>query len=500
MKIKETEHRIIKHFAKEAFISIAIFIVAVIAIGLIYGKKYTDKIDLFLDESAVAEDFDLSFDESGIVNVIDTDFEEGNLIVELEGLSHGTVVMDIVSKSTGEIMSSCGYRVDYLGVIHNMNNGNYSKWQAACAAVTLLVAVIAFFLWEAYVKAHRKLMYSYLCIFFAGFAVWVTAMSALMLSTVLSSDSVFHFYAVIKGSGIRFMFITLPFCLIFAVCLICSNISLIRHEGFGIVNVLGIGLSVALIIGEALAIIVYAMPFAGSMTTYKIIESFLSVYTTVFVILECFLIGSILCGITAAVHMPRGAVDYIIILGCAVRPDGTLYPLIKGRVDKALELRSRIIASGHKAPFMIPSGGKGPDEGLSEGEAMANYMREQGVPDNEILTENKSTDTDENLKFSYAIISKHLSLEDVTSADTKAFNNVKVAFATTNYHVFRSGYLSRKLGLLPEGIGSKTKLYFWPNASVRELIGMLVYMKITLLLLFAPIALYFVALNIFLPL
>ncbi len=500
MNVKENERQIIKDFARKAFIAIAVFIATVIAIGLIYGKNYTDKINLYLDGPAVAEDFEVEFDESGIINLIDTEYEDGNLIVDLESSSHGTVVMNITQKSTGEVMASCGYRVDRLSVIHNLNNGNYAKWRAACTAVTLLMAVIAIFLWKAYVTAHRKLMYSYLCIFFAGFAVWVTALSVLMLMTVLSSDSVFFFYSVIRGSGIRFMFITLPFCLIFVICLIISNISLIRHEGFGIVNVLGIGLSIALILGEVLAIVIYALPFSGSMTTYQIIESFFSIYTTIFVLLECFLIGSIICGITAAVHMPRGAVDYIIILGCAVRPDGTLYPLIKGRVDKALALRSRIIASGHKAPFMIPSGGKGPDEGLSEGEAMANYMREQGVPDNEVLTENKSSDTDENLKFSYDIISKHLSAEEAASADTKAFNNVKVAFATTNYHVFRSGYLSRQLGLLPEGIGSKTKLYFWPNASVRELIGMLVYMKLTLLLLFVPLALYFVALNIFLPL
>ena len=49
----------------------------------------------------------------------------------------------------------------------------------------------------------------------------------------------------------------------------------------------------------------------------------------------------------------------------------------------------------------------------------------------------------------------------------------KAAFATTNYHVFRTGMLAEQNGLKAEGIGSKTKVYFWVNAFVREFIGLL---------------------------
>ena len=51
--------------------------------------------------------------------------------------------------------------------------------------------------------------------------------------------------------------------------------------------------------------------------------------------------------------------------------------------------------------------------------------------------------------------------------------NAAILFSTTNYHVFRSGMFSAKAGMKAGGIGAKTKWYFWPNASVREFIGLL---------------------------
>ncbi len=51
--------------------------------------------------------------------------------------------------------------------------------------------------------------------------------------------------------------------------------------------------------------------------------------------------------------------------------------------------------------------------------------------------------------------------------------NANILFSTTKYHVFRSAILSAKAGLRADGIGAKTKWYFWPNAQMREFIGLL---------------------------
>lgn len=52
-------------------------------------------------------------------------------------------------------------------------------------------------------------------------------------------------------------------------------------------------------------------------------------------------------------------------------------------------------------------------------------------------------------------------------------SDAKVAYATTNYHVFRSGVWAGLAGLHAEGIGSRTKWWFWPNAFMRECLGLL---------------------------
>ena len=52
---------------------------------------------------------------------------------------------------------------------------------------------------------------------------------------------------------------------------------------------------------------------------------------------ECVLFGTIIMGIISAKRVPKYDKDYIVILGCQIRKDGTLTNLLKGRVDRAIE-------------------------------------------------------------------------------------------------------------------------------------------------------------------
>ena len=49
----------------------------------------------------------------------------------------------------------------------------------------------------------------------------------------------------------------------------------------------------------------------------------------------------------------------------------------------------------------------------------------------------------------------------------------KTAFSTSSYHVCRGGILAEEMGWNIDGMGSRTKWYFWPNAFLREFIGLL---------------------------
>ena len=178
---------------------------------------------------------------------------------------------------------------------------------------------------------------------------------------------------------------------------------------------------------------------------------------------ECMFLSTVACTYLATKYTPAFDRDYIIILGCGIRKDGGLTPLLKGRVDSAVAFEKKQFEKTGKHAIFVPSGGQGDDEVISESEAMKNYLLNIGIPQEQIVCEDKSVNTMQNMQFSKKAIEKH-------GGDIE---HKKIAFATTNYHVFRGYILARKNGFEAKGISSKTKPYFYFNAFLREFIGVL---------------------------
>ena len=160
-----------------------------------------------------------------------------------------------------------------------------------------------------------------------------------------------------------------------------SNIELLRHERPRIQNALGILISVMMIGGALLAFLVSSSNFSGSEFEYRVRMTMQNVYCTAYAYFECMLIGAIICGIKAARHIPKGPVDYILILGCGFRKDiGTLPPLLRGRVDQAItfwkETRRRREEDGHPGPLRR----SGARQVMAEADAMRNYLLSQEDP------------------------------------------------------------------------------------------------------------------------
>ena len=156
--------------------------------------------------------------------------------------------------------------------------------------------------------------------------------------------------------------------------------------------------------------------------------------------------------------------------------------MARGRIDRALRFAEKQEALTGKAPIFVTSGGRGPDEPVSESASMKRYLLEQGVPESRILEEDRSASTYENMKFSW---------EKIRAVDP----NGKVAFSTTNYHVFRSGLYARRVKMRAVGMGAKTKWYFWPNAAVREFVGLLTEHKLKQGLIFGGMIVFYVVLT-----
>ncbi len=336
---------------------------------------------------------------------------------------------------------------------------------AVCAAITLYVlGAILVLLW-AFREQIRYNPYSYNTIFYMGFALFglyvlityiMLVVNMLRFPEVYTENQILH---VLLGSAKSFMLFTSPFLFAFSAALCISNISLIRHEGKRLVNLLGIILSILLVAGVVF-IFLFDYSVSGSEREVMIHDLIANLFAAFYLYFECMIIGIIVADVIAARYEPEKNKDFLIILGCGLKKDGTPTNLLRGRIDRALAFYEKQKEETGKGLTFVTSGGQGPDEVISESASMKRYLLEHGVPEERIIEEESSTTTFENMKFSK---------EKIWEIDPGA----KVAFATTNYHVFRSGLFARRVKMRAVGMGADTKWYFWPNAAVREFVGLL---------------------------
>ena len=349
------------------------------------------------------------------------------------------------------------------------------------AAVFFAAVVIQ--LAAAFVRQLQYNPYSYNSIYYLGFALFLSLVVIFLVDLTVRMLRFPEIYTAIQilhillGSAKNYMIFSLPVIFIFSVALCISNISLIRHEGMRLVNLLGIVLAF-LLVGGNLFLFRFDYYVSGSQFQVMIHEFIANFFAAVYLYFECMLIGVIAVALITARYEPDPDVDFLIILGCGLRDDGTPSPLLRGRIDRALAFYEKQKALTGKELTFVTSGGQGPDEAISESASMKRYLMERGVPEERIAEENRSTSTFENMRFSRDTIRK---------IDPYG----KIAFSTTNYHVFRSGLFARRVKMRAVGMGAKTKWYFWPNAAVREFVGLLTeHRKKQALILSAMIAVY----------
>lgn len=197
-----------------------------------------------------------------------------------------------------------------------------------------------------------------------------------------------------------------------------------------------------------------------------IMPTFLSIIFLIFALLDivftCIFISYLLYSFFYQIMPIRQKVDYIIILGAGLMGE-KVTPLLKSRLDRAIQQEMK-----QKTPIKyVVSEGQGPDEVVSEAYAMGQYLLSQNIPSDQIIYEDQSTTTLENMRFSKQMIEK----------DWQADKRPKILFSTSNYHVLRSAFYAKKAKLKAEGIGAPVALYFLPSALIREFIALLVKYK-----------------------
>lgn len=142
--------------------------------------------------------------------------------------------------------------------------------------------------------------------------------------------------------------------------------------------------------------------------------------------------------------------DALIVLGASVHRNQVSNTLA-GRLDAAMAYRER-----NPDALLVLSGGRGPQEDVTEAAAMRDYLLAHGVPEASLVVEEHSTTTQENFRYSKAIL------------DARLAPGYSVAFVTNEFHVYRAERTARDFGLDPTHAHSVTPWYFWATNYLRE--------------------------------
>ena len=451
------------------------------------GDEYVLHTGCFAYDEELNE-ISVKFSNEGVVEFTGHDITDNEVVINLKSLKPGDTDIEMeytdIYTDTGEEYSNSyqsHLHVSFLGVIfENYYNLNFNGYQVVIITLLAVLLIVEFFMVWMFVDYYKRGDFCYPMIACGGMSIFLFILLLFGVYKIFNNvvNTFGSFIFVISEVGEKLLLALSPFMLMLAVLLAVSNIWLIRNEGFRPVNTLGIIFAVLWFFGTVFALFPLALPMFFYVPISAVLQR-IATYTICY--FECMFIATVVASYLAAKYKPPLDRDYIIILGCAIRSDGTPTPLLKGRADSAADFeREQFEKTGKRAVF-VPSGGQGADEVVSESESMANYLISRGTDPERILREDKSVNTMQNMQFSKEVIER----------DCGDIKDKKIAFATTNYHVFRGYILAKKNGFEAKGISAKTKLYFFPNAFLREFIGLLVDQKFKHLLYIAIILILF---------
>ena len=143
-------------------------------------------------------------------------------------------------------------------------------------------------------------------------------------------------------------------------------------------------------------------------------------------------------------------VEYLVVLGAGLHGDVPSLSLTD-RLNAALDW-----LEAHPDCVAVVSGGQGPGETMTEGEAMEVWLEARGVASERIIVEDAATSTWENLENSFALIRERGGEPDGNTA-----------IVTSEYHLYRAKAMAGKLGVECYGVAGRTS---WPTLAINYFI------------------------------
>ena len=415
----------------------------------------------------------IRMDPPSVIEVVGTHSNGTTLTLDLHAVSPGNTFVIVSEHGTAHAVRLYVHRTGIITIENYFGRCRGDILFSASFALVLLAAILM--LTERYRRSTRISLCRYENAWILGVLIFLVSLLAkhmisfFLLSLDGSAPSVLELFESTLTSAQLFTLLLLPVALIISIVISISNVILMKNEGIGFRNMLGLFLGITLCIGSVAPFIVYPLMEKIGLDVHRYSSFWVLASNTledvigvVMAYLECVLLGTAISAIRAAKHVPTFDKTHILILGCKITKDGGLTKLLQSRTDRAVEFARMQKEKTGRDIFFVPSGGQGSDEVIADGTAIGRYLASIGIPHEQILVEDRSTNTIENLRFS----------NDLIRAQAP---DAKVAFSTTNYHVFRAGCYADELDIPMEGIGARTKSYFWINAFIREFIATLHY-------------------------
>ena len=152
-------------------------------------------------------------------------------------------------------------------------------------------------------------------------------------------------------------------------------------------------------------------------------------------------------------NVPHNGETTVVVLGCRVREDGAS-KMLKTRLNAAYTFLTE-----HPETKCVLSGGKGNDEPVSEAQYMYDWLTEKGIDKDRLYIEDRSTSTEENLKFTRELIKKEGLSE-------------KITLITNEFHQYRAYRFAKESGFDDiYSYSAKTPFTLLPTYYVREVCG-----------------------------
>lgn len=144
--------------------------------------------------------------------------------------------------------------------------------------------------------------------------------------------------------------------------------------------------------------------------------------------------------------------DAIIVLGCGLNKDGTPSHTLQNRLDGCIDYHSK-----NPGCIIVVTGAVSRFGNFTEASSMKKYLVENGVPADNILTEEKATNTKENFEYSLELLHK------------KDLSENNIAFITNSFHIFRATNYASQAGFNDiNALSVKTDRAVFLPAVIRE--------------------------------